>query len=186
LRLSPTRSSRGSRSTRTTQRPRLRRARNDRDERRLRRRPRPPRTVCPQISPGASTRPGTRPLGPKASPADLGSDAVRTGPPAAETTIRRMHDLLRVPQDEAPKTEGTMDTERKPRNSPGSRTPRPRRTTDAATGHPGLVGALAVSLLLGALILPPAPATAAQDHLVPVIVRGQTGSLDVAERLVLQ
>ena len=78
-----------------------------------------------------------------------------------------------------------MDTERKPRNSPGSRTPRPRRTTDAARGHSGLVGALAVSLLLGALILPPAPATAAQDHLVPVIVRGQTGSVDVAERLVL-
>ena len=78
-----------------------------------------------------------------------------------------------------------MDTERKPRNSPGSRTPRPRRTTDAARGHSGLVGALAVSLLLGALILPPAPATAAQDHLVPVIVRGQTGSVDAAERLVL-
>lgn len=78
-----------------------------------------------------------------------------------------------------------MDTERKPRNTPGSRTPRPCRTTDAATRHPGLVGALAVSLLVGALILPPAPATAAQNHLVPVIVRGQTGSVEAAERLVL-
>ncbi|HEU5224931.1 MAG TPA: S8 family serine peptidase, partial [Actinomycetota bacterium] len=47
------------------------------------------------------------------------------------------------------------------------------------------MGALAVSLLLGALILPPAAATAAPDHLVPVIVRGQTGSVDFAERLVL-
>jgi serine protease AprX len=46
------------------------------------------------------------------------------------------------------------------------------------------VGALAASLLLTALILPPA-ATAAPDHLVPVIVRGQRGSVDVAERLVL-
>src|SRR4029453_17475882 len=43
----------------------------------------------------------------------------------------------------------------------------------------------AVSLLLGGLILPPDAATAAPDHLVPVIVRGQTGSVDVAERLVL-
>ena len=78
-----------------------------------------------------------------------------------------------------------MDTEGKRRGRPGSRTPRPCRTTDAATRHPSLVGALAVSLLLGALILPPAAATAAQDHLVPVIVRGRTGSVDVAERLVL-
>ena len=44
---------------------------------------------------------------------------------------------------------------------------------------------LAISLLLTALILPPAPATAAPDHLVPVIVRGQRGSVDVAEQLVL-
>lgn len=65
----------------------------------------------------------------------------------------------------------------------GRRTRGPGR--DAATRRPSLVGALAVSLLLGALILPPPPATAAQDHLVPVIVRGQTGSVDVAERLVL-
>src|SRR4029453_19251140 len=43
----------------------------------------------------------------------------------------------------------------------------------------------AVSLLLGGLILPPDAATAAPDHLVAVIVRGQTGSVDVAERLVL-
>jgi serine protease AprX len=46
------------------------------------------------------------------------------------------------------------------------------------------VGALAASLLLTALILPPA-ATAAPDHLVPVIVRGHKGSVDVAERLVV-
>ena len=51
--------------------------------------------------------------------------------------------------------------------------------------RPGLVGALAASLLLGALILPPEAATASPDQLVPVIVRGQRGSVDVAERLVL-
>jgi serine protease AprX len=68
---------------------------------------------------------------------------------------------------------------------PGRRTLRPRRTTAAATRRPGLAGALAASLLLGALILPPAASTASPDHLVPVIVRGQRGSVDVAERLVL-
>ena len=78
-----------------------------------------------------------------------------------------------------------MDTQGKRRGGPGSRTPRPRPTTDAVTRHPGLVGALAVSLLLAAVILPPAAATAAPDHLVSVIVRGQGGSVDVAERLVL-
>ena len=44
---------------------------------------------------------------------------------------------------------------------------------------------MAVSLLLTALILPPAAPTAAPDQLVPVIVRGLKGSVDVAERLVL-
>ncbi|RPJ12498.1 MAG: hypothetical protein EHM22_06430, partial [Actinobacteria bacterium] len=44
---------------------------------------------------------------------------------------------------------------------------------------------MAVSLLLTALILPPAAPTAAPDQLVQVIVRGQEGSVDVAERLVL-
>jgi hypothetical protein len=78
-----------------------------------------------------------------------------------------------------------MDTQGKRRGGPGSRTPRPRPTRDAVTRHPGLVGALAVSLLLTGLVLPPAAATAAPDHLVPVIVRGQEGSVDVAERLVL-
>lgn len=78
-----------------------------------------------------------------------------------------------------------MDTEGKRRDRPRRRTPNPCRATDAATRHPGLVGALAVSLLLGGLILPSAAATAAPDHLVPVIVRGQTGSVDVAARLVL-
>ena len=78
-----------------------------------------------------------------------------------------------------------MDIQGKRRARPRSRTTRPCRTTDTVTRHPRVVGALAVSLLLGALILPPAPATAAQNHLVPVIVRGQTGSVDVAERLVL-
>jgi Subtilase family len=78
-----------------------------------------------------------------------------------------------------------MDTQGKRRGGPGSRTPRPRPTTDAVTRHRGLVGALAVSLLLAAVILPPAAATAAPDHLVSVIVRGQEGSVDVAERLVL-
>ena len=78
-----------------------------------------------------------------------------------------------------------MDIQGKRRARRGSRTPRPCRTTDTVTRHPGVVGALAVSLLLSALILPPAAATAAPDHLVPVIVRAQTGSVDVAERLVL-
>jgi serine protease AprX len=78
-----------------------------------------------------------------------------------------------------------MDTQGKRRGGSGSRTLRPRPTTDAVTRHPGLVGALAISLLLTALVLPPAAATAARDHLVPVIVRGQSGSIDVAERLVL-
>ena len=78
-----------------------------------------------------------------------------------------------------------MDIQGKRRARPGSRTTRPCRTTDTVTRHPGVVGALAVSLLLGALILPPAAATAAPDRLVSVIVRGQTGSVDVAERLVL-
>jgi serine protease AprX len=78
-----------------------------------------------------------------------------------------------------------MDTQGKRRGGPGSRTSRPRPTTDAVTRHPGLMGALAVSLLLAAVILPPAAATAAPDHLVSVIVRGQGGSVDVAERLVL-
>ena len=77
-----------------------------------------------------------------------------------------------------------MDTKGNRTDRPGSRPPRPGRTADAVTRHPGLVGALAASLLLTALILPPA-ATAAPDHLVPVIVRGQRGSVDVAERLVL-
>ena len=44
---------------------------------------------------------------------------------------------------------------------------------------------MAGSLLLTALILPPAAPTAAPDRLVPVIVRGLKGSVDVAERLVL-
>ena len=78
-----------------------------------------------------------------------------------------------------------MDIQGMRRARPGSRTTRPCRTTDTVTRHPGVVGALAVSLLLGALILPPAAATAAPDRLVSVIVRGQTGSVDVAERLVL-
>jgi Subtilase family len=78
-----------------------------------------------------------------------------------------------------------MDTQGKRRDGAGGRTPRPFRTTDAVTRHPGFVGALVGSLLLTALILPPAPATAASDHLVPVIVRGQNGSVDLAERLVL-
>ena len=78
-----------------------------------------------------------------------------------------------------------MDIQRKREQGPGRRTPRPCRTTGAVMRRPGLVGALAVSLLLGALILPPAAATAAPDQLVPVIVRGQRGSVDVAERLVL-
>jgi Subtilase family len=78
-----------------------------------------------------------------------------------------------------------MDTQGKRRDGPGSRTLRPRRTTDVVTRHPGLVGALAISLLLTALIVPPAAATATPDHLVPVIVRGQSGSVGVAERLVL-
>jgi serine protease AprX len=67
----------------------------------------------------------------------------------------------------------------------GRRTRGPGRTTDSAIHRPGLVGAVAASLLLGVLILPPAAETAAPDHLVPVIVRGQGGSVDVAERLVL-
>jgi len=78
-----------------------------------------------------------------------------------------------------------MDAHGKRRERPGGRTPRPCPTSDAVARHPGLVGALAVSLLLTALILPPAAATAAPQHLVPVIVRGQKGSVDVAERLVL-
>ena len=44
---------------------------------------------------------------------------------------------------------------------------------------------MAVSLLLTALILPPPATTVAPDQLAPVIVRGQNGSVDVAERLVL-
>jgi Subtilase family len=78
-----------------------------------------------------------------------------------------------------------MDTQGKRGDRLGSRTQRPRRTTDAVTRHPVLVGALAVSLLLTALIVPPAVAAATSDHLVSVIVRGQRGSVDVAERLVL-
>jgi serine protease AprX len=78
-----------------------------------------------------------------------------------------------------------MDTQGRRGDRPVGRTPRPCRTTDAVTRHPGLVGALAVSLLLTALIVPPAAATATSDHLVQVIVRGQTGSVDAAERLVL-
>ena len=76
-----------------------------------------------------------------------------------------------------------MDIQGKRRG--GSRTPRPRPATDAVSRYRGLVGALAVSLLLAAVILPPAAATAAPDHLVSVIIRGQEGSVDVAERLVL-
>jgi len=78
-----------------------------------------------------------------------------------------------------------MGIQRKQEEGPGRRTPRPCRTTGAAMRRPGLVGALAASLLLGALILPPEAATASPDQLVPVIVRGQRGSVDVAERLVL-
>jgi hypothetical protein len=77
-----------------------------------------------------------------------------------------------------------MDNQGKRRGGPESRTPRPRRATDAVTRHPGLVGALAISILLAAVILPPAAATAAPDRLVSVIVRGEGGSVDVAERLV--
>ena len=78
-----------------------------------------------------------------------------------------------------------MGIQRKQEGGPGRRTPRPCRATGAAMRRPGLLGALAASLLLGVLILPPGAATASPDRLVPVIVRGQRGSVDVAERLVL-
>lgn len=78
-----------------------------------------------------------------------------------------------------------MSIQRKQEEGPGRRTPRPRRTPVAAMRRTGLVGALAASLLLGALILPPEGATASPDQLVPVIVRGQRGAVDVAERVVL-
>jgi serine protease AprX len=80
---------------------------------------------------------------------------------------------------------GGMDMQRMRGKGPGRRTPRRFRTTGAVTPQRALVGAMAVSLLLTALILPPAVPTAAPDQLVPVIVRGQKGSVDVAERLVL-
>ena len=67
----------------------------------------------------------------------------------------------------------------------GRRTPRRFRATGAVTPQRALVGAMAVSLLLTALILPPPATTVAPDQLVPVIVRGLNGSVDVAERLVL-
>jgi serine protease AprX len=78
-----------------------------------------------------------------------------------------------------------MGIQRKQEERSGGRSPRPCRTTGAVVRRPGLVGALAASLLLGALILPPEAATASPDQLVPVIVRGHRGSVDVAERLVL-
>jgi hypothetical protein len=82
-------------------------------------------------------------------------------------------------------TGGDMDMQRMRGTGSGRRTPRRFRTTGAVTPQRALVGAMAVSLLLTALILPPAAPTAATDQLVPVIVRGQNGSIDVAERLVL-
>jgi len=82
-------------------------------------------------------------------------------------------------------TGGDMDMQRMRGKGSGRRTPRRFRATGAVTPQRALVGAMAVSLLLTALILPPPATTVAPDRLVPVIVRGQNGSVDVAERLVL-
>ncbi len=57
--------------------------------------------------------------------------------------------------------------------------------TVAANPRRVTVGAIVVPLLLTALILPPTTQIASSNQLVPVIVRGFQGSIEVAEQLVL-